>query len=713
MTLLSRFGVPRRWRLVALVMAVAGVLALLVAYKPTLSPPGLHERGMEFGVAKGHILVDTPISTLVDADQDAIGPGYFPLTYALYLRTDAARAAIALNAGVDARAVAASGPFTELLFRPNIVIQAAVRPPPNLQDHDYRIVLDATSGRPILSIYAQAPTSAEALALVHSTMDVLREHVAEEEKRSRVPATERPTLRFLGAAEGGQVNSGVNRELALLAFIVFSGAGITLLYRRERRLRRTSRPEDPAPVEAVPPAPDDWPHTTRLLPWAIAGFLAMVLVVPFDSIKLPIAIPMDGKLDRPVLAALGILWVGALLAVRGAGAPRIAVTRIHVAALAFFAVACLGAVLNAPALVNLDEFTLVLKKLVLLGSYIALFVVVASVVRPAEAPRFVALLIGLAVVAAFGTVIEYRLGFNAFYSWSAALLPGSVGVPEDLNTLDSIGRTSIYGSAGHPVELATMVGMVVPFAVVGLLDSAERRRRIWYAVAIGVIFAGALATQRKTSIVAPAAGLLVLLAYRPRLVVRRLIPVGLVLGVLVGLAAPGAIQSIVDQLSPSKFGNVRSTQDRTADYDGVAPDVTRHVLLGRGYESYDHTKYRILDNAYLGLLVGVGVVGLLAYLAILATTMSAAHRTIRSGDPPLSGTALAASASVAVVAVATLLFDVLSRPHVAYLFFFIAGLIAAMRAQGTLAAPTRNPNVILDPAHPPRERGRTLTAGSL
>ncbi len=711
---MSRFtlGIPRRFRLVAIAMTIAAVLALLLVYRPTLSPPGLQERGFEFGVAKGQILVDTPISALADADQDGLGPGYFPLTYALYLRTDAARAAIARKAGIDANAVAASGPFTELLFRPNIVIRAAVRPPPNLEDHDYRVVLDATSGRPVLSIYAQAPTSEEALTLVRSTMQVLREHVREEEERSRVPATERPTLRSLGATEGGQVNSGVNVELAVLAFILFSAAGIAFVYRRERRLRRKAAEPPPPPPPPAPPAEDDWPRTTRLLPWSIAGFLAMVMLLPFDSIKLPIAIPMDGKLDRPVLVLLGTLWLGALLAVKGRGRPRIAITRIHVAALMFFALACLGAVLNAPALVNLDEFTLVLKKLVLLASYIALFAIVASVVRPAEAPRFVALMIGLAVVAAFGTVIEYRLGFNAFYQWSAALLPGSVGVPETLNTLDSIGRTSIYGPAGHPVELATMVGMVVPFAVVGLLESPERRKRIAYAIAIGVIFAGALATQRKTSVVAPAAGLLVLLAYRPRLVVRRLIPVGLVLGLLVGLASPGAIQSIFGQLSPSKFGNVRSTQDRTADYDGVAPDVTRHVLLGRGYESYDHTKYRILDNAYLGLLIGVGLVGLLAYLAILATTMSAAHRTIRSGDPPLSGTALAASASVAVVAVATLLFDVLSRPHVAYLFFFIAGLIAAMRAPGMRAAQAPRPEVMLRPAEP-RERERMLPAGSL
>jgi hypothetical protein len=210
--------------------------------------------------------------------------------------------------------------------------------------------------------------------------------------------------------------------------------------------------------------------------------------------------------------------------------------------------------------------------------------------------------------------------------------------------------------------------------------------------------------------VAPAASLLVLAAYRPTLIVRRLIPMGLVLGLLVGLMSPGAAQSIFSQLTD--FNNSRSTQDRTADYDGVTPDVTSHLLMGRGFQTYDHTKYRILDNEYLGLVVGVGLVGLIAYLAMIVATMSGAHALIRGRDPTRADLALACSASVAVFAVATLLFDILARPHVAYLFFLLGGLVAVLRQQQAVKEPAAVP--AWPPSRsrehvPARREGRTAT----
>ena len=102
-------------------------------------------------------------------------------------------------------------------------------------------------------------------------------------------------------------------------------------------------------------------------------------------------------------------------------------------------------------------------------------------------------------------------------------------------------------------------------------------------------------------------------------------------------------------------------------------------LLGRGYQSYEGYKYRILDNEYLALVIGVGVLGLLLYISILVATMTSAHATIRGPDPRKARYALAASATVAVLATATMLFNVLAFPHVPYLFFFIAGLIVALR----------------------------------
>ena len=183
---------------------------------------------------------------------------------------------------------------------------------------------------------------------------------------------------------------------------------------------------------------------------------------------------------------------------------------------------------------------------------------------------------------------------------------------------------------------------------------------------------------------------------------RSLLTLALVLGVLVHFTSPGALGLGASQLEPGHVGGVLTTTDRTARYDAVRPDVLRHPLLGRGFQSYDPHKYRILDNEYLGLLITVGLLGLGAYVAMLATMLGSAHRVLRStpsarrreavrfgrrpGRHPTipsaipaererSSLALAALASVGVVALAGALFDVLSFPHVPYLLFFLAAMV--------------------------------------
>ncbi len=403
--------------------------------------------------------------------------------------------------------------------------------------------------------------------------------------------------------------------------------------------------------------------------------MGMIWLLPFDSITLPIPFPLDGKLDRPILVAIGMLWFLTLVAVTGDARPRLRLTGIHIVAVLFFLTACVAPLLNVEALVNVGEFDLVLKKLSLLASYIVLFFIVSSTVRPREIPRFVNLMLGLACIAAIGTAVEYRFEFNPFYSWSAQLPLLSVALPSDLYALDSIGRLSVYGPTGHPLETATLLGMALPFAIVPTLIGSVRRDKLVHAALAAVLLAGALATQRKTAVLAPIAGFVLISCYLPRQLLRLALPLLLAFFIVIHTLAPRAIGSLLYQLKPSQFSGVLSTRDRASDYQGVTPDITAHPVFGRGYKSYDPVKYRILDNEYLGLIVGVGFVGLAAYILLLASTLFAAHKLIRTGDPDRAPPALAVAASVAVLATATGFFDVLSFPHIPYLFFFLAGLL--------------------------------------
>jgi O-antigen ligase len=423
-------------------------------------------------------------------------------------------------------------------------------------------------------------------------------------------------------------------------------------------------------------ATDAWPHTTRALPWTLAGFLVMRLLVPFHAIVLPISLPLDATLDRFMLGGIAALWLASLLIVGGPSSPRVRLTGLHAAVGAFFCLAILSLLINNQILMNLGELQVSVKQVALLASYGLFFCLVASIVRPAEVPRFISLMVGLAAILAIMTNLEYRLEVNPFYDWTSAFLGTIVQVPPDLHTIDYSGRTTVYASMEHPLELALVLNLAVPFALVSVLEATERSKRMKRLALTGLLFAGIFATQRKTGLIASAASVAVLLAYRPR-ALRQMLPILLGLIVILHVLAPGAIGNLRQQLQPDRLTGTNSTQQRSNDYDAVAPDIRSHPALGRGYGSYDHLKYRILDNQYLGLLVTVGIVGTASYILMLLAGMVSAHRArkrAKAVPPPLMA---AASGAIASFIVGSALFDVLSFAHVTYMVMFILGLIVA------------------------------------
>jgi hypothetical protein len=703
----TRYGRRRPvQRAAAAILLIAALAALLTAYKPSVSPLGLHPRGVSLAAASGQLLVDTSDSELTDNGLASLYysrfAGQLALNYAFYLQNYESTQALATAVGLHGQSVAASGPFTLLLNRGNVTPKSPAPVDPSQVNHAYRLLTDVDGVDPILSIYAQAPTARDAILMVDKARALIVQHVAAQERGDPPDASDPgdagiAVLRPLGPVLGGTVTPNLRWELMAFVFGLVNVLGGSLLYARRRGLARKRGAERAISeldrLDDEPTRGDDWPNTSRILPWALAGFVAMLFLVPFDAISLPVSLPLDSSLDRPLLVALALLWVSSMLVLSGAARPRVKFTRVHLMAFAFFGVCCVGAAFNAGALIDMGEVSLVVKKLALLISYILFFVIVASVVRPREVPRFAALMVGLGVIVALATVVEYRTHYNVFYSlWGSVF---SVSRPSDLDVPDSIGRLTVYGPTGNPLELAALLSMMIPFAVMGSIDAATRRRRLLYSLAIGLLIAGGLATSRKTSLVAPVGAILVLVAYRPRVVLRSLLGLTLALGVVVHFTSPGALGSVVSQLEPGHFNSVLTTTDRTARYDAVRPDVLNHLLLGRGYQSYDPHKYRILDNQYLDLLITVGLVGTLLFIGMLGAMISSAHRVIRGPDPRRASLALASASSIAVIAITCGLFDVLSFPHVPYLLFFIAALIATLREPSPAPEPAR-----LAPARP-------------
>lgn len=431
-------------------------------------------------------------------------------------------------------------------------------------------------------------------------------------------------------------------------------------------------------VRVLPEALDDWPRTTRVLPWMVAGFLVILWLVPFDTISMTVQLPFELKLDRIVLPFVVVVWCIAL-AVGGRGAPRLRLTPIHVAVGIYVSVAFLSVILHIGWLNRQLLVQTSLKQLVLLASYATLFLIIASSVRKSELRAFVNFSLILAVLCGVGSLYEYRAHYDVFYQWSRMLFPSGIfKVPiPPASAIDELGRRVTLGPAEAALELATMLALAVPIAFVGIMQAERRRNRVLYAVAACILLAGGLTTFRKSSLIMPAVAVVVLMAFKPRQVVR-LAPLAVVLFIVVHILAPGAIGGVTGQLTSSQLTSVGTTAHRTSGYDAIRPFVWTNPAFGQGYGSYNANLYRILDSQILMTTIETGVIGLVAYLSMMLTTLFSARRLFRHPDGKWARMALGLGTSAMVFFASSFLFDTMAFPHGPYIFLTLAAFVAVM-----------------------------------
>jgi O-antigen ligase len=406
----------------------------------------------------------------------------------------------------------------------------------------------------------------------------------------------------------------------------------------------------------------------------IAGFLVMLFLLPFDTIRFKLHLPANLTPDRLLL----VLMFGVVFARRissGSGRRR-RMTPIEIAVVTFVGVSLLSVALNIGRIYQDNQLGFVEKGLSQLVAYAAFFFIATATVRVPEMKHFGRLIMGLACLTSIGTIYESRTGYNVFYRWSAKLFAplGSVA-PSPTNIHPAFGRPVIVGPTQHALALASMLSIALPFAVLPLLDgNPPPRQRLKYLLVIGLILAACLATGEKTAMLAPIAAFTLLSVYKRRLL--RWAPLAVIALIpVIHFAAPGALGGL-KALNP--FGNSNYADGRVGDYAAIAPDVLSNPILGRGYGTLDPTNwlwYRILDNQYLDELFMVGFLGLLTYLAIVVTAIKTASRVIRSGGvraPP----ALAAAAGCAAYGLVSATYDAMGYPQSTYSFLFAAALIA-------------------------------------
>jgi len=719
-----------RWAPVA-ILAVAAAVALICAVgavsRVSLLPPKLAPRTLEAGGATTHVLIDLPKSKLADR---SVSWEYFGTVstradlLARVMVSAPAREQIGRRAGIAADQIAAVAPVTagvqSVLTEPGSEQRAhEIR----LARRPYRIEAHSRPRHPIIDIYTQAPSPAEAERLGDAAITGLRDHLRALAIREGLDPANQVVLHQLGRARGAVITPGAKKKVAGLTFLVVFAlvASLLLLLLRRARAGGRARPAPsaaaapagqialsaagpPGPVRVRWPAPagdsalafplqppriratlrsvatygGDWPRTTRVLPWMLAAFMALLWLVPFDSIQLTASLPIDLKLDRLVLPFLFATWVLALAA-GGRAAPTLRVTWIHFAVGAFVAFACLSVILNAASLSQALELEFSLKKLPLLLAYLSLFVMAASIVRRSEVRAFLEYILVLAVICSLGMIWEYRFSYNVFFDF-AGKLPGIFEVQQMDTGYDLGGRRTTQGPTVHGLVAVSMLAMAMPIAVVGIMQAKRWRRRILYGLALCILFGAVMATQRKTAVVAPIAGVLTLAYFRRRELLK-LAPVAVALLIVLAIVSPGTIAPVVEQFRPSTFG-ANTVSDRASDYDAIRPDVWTQLPFGRGYGSYQPLGHRILDSEVLVRTVEMGALGLAAFLLLGFSVVAVARETIGQRHPVWAPPALAGAAAAVVFVVVAALFDTLSFAQVPYIFLCFAALVAAVVKPG-------------------------------
>lgn len=247
------------------------------------------------------------------------------------------------------------------------------------------------------------------------------------------------------------------------------------------------------------------------------------------------------------------------------------------------------------------------------------------------------------------------------------------------NALTSIlsrgGLNRPAGTALHPIEYGAVLTTILPLTLhYALIDKHRGLVARWFPVAT-IAVAVPISISRSAIISSIVVLLLLIPTWAPK--TRRLAVAAIItFSGMMYVASPGLVRTLSNLFSG--ISSDPSAQSRTGSYSLAWSFISREPLFGRGFPTFLST-YRILDNQYLGVMIDMGFVGLLALLSFFITGFVTARRTRRaSAEPEVRSLAQALAASVAAAAWSFAVFDAFSFPMATSLLFMILGAVACL-----------------------------------
>ena len=231
------------------------------------------------------------------------------------------------------------------------------------------------------------------------------------------------------------------------------------------------------------------------------------------------------------------------------------------------------------------------------------------------------------------------------------------------------------GTSASPIEYGVVLAMALPI-LIGLVTGGSRHRWLFRVLLAATIVSIYLSVSRSAYVCALVGLMVMALSWNLR---QRLAALGFmaVASAVMYVSVPGLLGTILGLFSNADEDP--SVASRTGSYSVAAAFISDSPLLGRGFGTF-LTKYWILDNGYLGLLIEGGILGLAGLLAVLGAGILAASQARRqSTDPDDRQMARALMASIVAGAFGLAFFDTFAFPQTTGCVFLVIGLAGAMR----------------------------------
>ncbi|MEU9177041.1 O-antigen ligase family protein [Streptomyces sp. NPDC048550] len=397
----------------------------------------------------------------------------------------------------------------------------------------------------------------------------------------------------------------------------------------------------------------------------LSGYLGLAFFIPSN-----LTLPGMGGVGTPanVYALLGLFWylatwlTGRIRPAAGTRLPRVVLWLLAVSVLASY-------LANAARGSSHKEVLGADRGLIGLLVWVSIVVLVSAGIQ--DRARLDVLLRRAVVMGSVVAAIGYYDFFTATNIAEHISIPGLHSSVAQITTLDRGAFTRPRSTTAQPLEFGGMLALLLPFAVQQAFDPVRSHLSRWRRWGPVALMGGALPlTVSRTSIIGALIVVLVMVPrWKPQ---RRWTAIGLLMGSVAcfKVLVPGLIGTITTLFGSFLSNSDSSTQARTVKYSAIVPYLEERPLFGRGLGTFTPDLYFFTDNQYMLTLAEMGLLGLLALLALFFTGIhqgGAIRRLAADESDRELGQAFFASALVALVSSAT--FDALSFPMFAGMFF--------------------------------------------